>query len=347
MIAASAALALLLAAVLGGAALLEGMQQRRQEQALRQEAETLKASRWTDQNTLTLDGAKYGFDHRIETFLFIGTDDSGSSDPENFWGDMADFLLLMVLDHTDNTVACLQIDRNTVAAVRELDKEGNEIASRDLQICTAHWYGRSPEMAAENTVYAVRQYLGGLSKIDGYFEMSMEDVGRLNHAVGGVEVTILDEMDKADPAMQKGKTLTLTDDQAASFLRARMSVGLGTNAERMARQRQYMGSLFQKVKEKTNENPTFGLELWNMLKGAAVSDMNGNTFSRIAQKLLKGSDKGLNTIPGETTLGSVLGDGQLHEEFYAADGAVLETMTDLFSLKLIEDGEITRDGDDT
>ena len=345
-IAAAAALALLLAAVVGGAAILERIEQRDKEEALRQEAETLKAAIWTDQNTLELDGKRYGFDHRIETYLFIGTDDGGSSDPNDFRGPMADFLLLLVLDHTDNTIAYLQIDRNTVTGVRELRKDGTEITSRQLQICTAHWYGRNPEMAAENTVYAVRKYLGGLAKIDGYFVLNMHDVGSLNHAVGGVEVTIQDELEEDDPSLRQGETLVLSDEQAAYFLRARMSVGSGTNAERMARQRQYMESFFAKVKELTADDPAFGLEMWDTLKDAAVSNMNGSDCSRIAQKLLKGTDKGLRTIRGETVLGYVLGDGQPHEEFYAADGAVRETMTDLFSLTLIDDGEITKDGDD-
>ena len=344
MIAAAAALLLLMAAVFGGALLLEHAQQREQEQALRQEAASLKATIWTDENTVTLDGNRYGFDHRIETFLFIGTDDGGHSDPERYFGPMADFLLLMVLDHTENTIACLQIDRNTITDVRELTRDGQEIASRKLQICTAHWYGRSPEMAAENTVYALRQYLGGLGKIDGYFVMNMTDAGQLNHAVGGVEITVQDKLDNDNPTLRQGETLTLTDEQAAYFLRVRMAVGDGTNAERMARQRQYMGSFFKKVKEKTSENPAFGLELWDMLHGAAVSSMNGNAFSRIAQKLLKGTDKGMYTIKGETSLGYVLQDGQPHEEFYPAEGAVREVMAGLFSLKLIDDG---KNGDGT
>ena len=338
---------LLLAAVLGGTVILEKMEQRDQEKKLQQEAETLKASPWTDQNTLELDGKRYGFDHRLETYLFIGTDDSGSADPDNYRGPMADFLLLMVMDHTDNTIAYLQIDRNTVTDVRELRKDGTEITSRKLQICTAHWYGRNPEMAAENTVYAVQKYLGGLPKIDGYFVMSMHDVGSLNHAVGGVKVTILDALEDSDPSLRQGETLVLSDEQAERFIRARMSVGSGTNAERMARQRQFMNSLFATVKEKAADNPAFSLELWDTLKGVAVSNMNGNNFSRIAQKLLKGTDKGLFTIRGESVQGYVLGDGQPHEEFYAGDGAVREAMTDLFSLTLIGDGEITKSRDDT
>ena len=343
---AAVSLALVLLAIFAGSAVLEKGQQRKLENELQAQQQALRESPWTAENTLQFGGSRFGFDHRLETFLFIGTDASGNSDPDDFWGPMADCLLLMVLDHTENTIDFLQIDRNTVTDVRELTEEGDEITSRKLQICTAHWYGRTPEMAAENTVYAVRQLLGGLGKIDGYFVMNFADIGQLNHAVGGVEVTVEDEMDKGDPALKKGATLTLSDSQAAYFLRARMGVGEGTNAERMARQRQYMASFFRKVKEKTMENPRFGLELWNALKDCAVSNMNGNAFSRIAQKLLKGTDKGIRTVPGKTVLGYVLQDGVEHEEFYADEDALADVMRDLFSLIPIGNGQDFYDDDE-
>ena len=329
---AAVSLVLVLIAIFVGSVALEKVQQRKLESELQAQQQALRESPWTADNTVQFGGSKYGFDHRLETFLFIGTDASGNSDPDDFRGPMADYLLLMVLDHTNDTIGYLHIDRNTVTDVRELTPEGKEVKSRKLQICTAHWYGRNPEMAAENTVYAVRRLLGGLGKIDGYFVMNFADIGRLNHAVGGVEVTVEDEMDQSDPALKKGETLTLSDSQAAYFLRARMGVGEGTNAERMARQRQYMASFFRKVKEKTMENPKFGLELWNALRDSAVSNMNGNVFSRIAQKLLKGTDTGIRTIPGKTVLGYVLQDGLEHEEFYADEDALSDVMRDLFSL---------------
>ena len=328
---------MLLAVVIGGAALLERVQQNRREQELLAQGEALRESPWTAENTVSIGEEQYGFDHRIETFLFIGTDQGGNSDPEDFRGEMADFLLLMVLDHTENTIGCLQIDRNTVTDVRELDFAGKEITSRKLQICTAHWYGRSPEMAAENTVYAVQKLLG-LGKIDGYFELNIGDVGLMNHAVGGVEVTVEDDLTPSDPTLRKGETLVLDDGQAERFVRARMSVGEGTNAERMSRQGQYMAAFFRKVREKTAEDPKFGLNLWNALRDAAVSDMKGNDFSRIAQKMLKGTDKGIQRIEGETVLGYVLQDGEEHEEFYANGESLVKKMKDLFSLQKIAEG---------
>ena len=316
----------------GSAALEQAQQREKSDELLAQDVQT-RESAWSADNTVCIGGNVYGFDHRIETYLFIGLDNSGNRDPENYLGGMADFLLLMVLDHTDNTIGYLQIDRNTMADVRELTVDGEEITIRALPISAAHWYGRNPVMAAENTVYAVRQFLGGLWKIDGYFVLDFRDVGLMNRAVGGVEVTITDEeLEKYDPALKQGVTVVLTDTQAERFVRTRR----GTNAKRMVRQREYMDAFFRKVKERTMEDPMFGLKLWNTLREAAVSDMNGNDFSRIAQKLLKGTDKGILTLKGETILGGVMGTGRLDEELFVEDSSILEVMSDLFSLVPVE-----------
>lgn len=348
MVVAAALIAALIVAIVCASVLLERGQQRDRERELQVQSEALKASMWTDENLVDIGDKLYGFDHRLETFLFVGTDNSGSgnSDPEDFRGPMADFLLLMVLDHTKNTIGYLQIDRNTVTDVDELDARGEVIDTRELQICTAHWYGRNPEMCAENTVNAVKSYLGDLENIDGYFVINMDDIGRLNHTVGGVEVTIEDDMDAADATLAKGKTLVLDDEQAEHFLRARTNVEGSKNAERMKRQRQYMTSFFEKVKEKTMENPKFGIDLWDMLKDVSVSNMNGNDFSRIAQKLLKGENKGIHTIKGETVLGYILEDGVEHEEFYPDVDSLRDEMVELFSLVPVEDEEEDEEPDE-
>lgn len=338
---AAAVIILLIGGITGSTLLIERRQQSEREKELEAQGEKLNASLWTNENTVYLNSELYGFDHRVETFLFIGTDASGSGndDPEDYHGPMADFLLLMVLDHTNNSIGYIQIDRNTVTDVNELDSAGNVINTRELQICTAHWYGRSPEMCAENTVVAVKKYLGELENIDGYYVINMKDIGTLNHAVGGVEVTIDDDLDSVDPELSKGSTLVLDDAQAEKFLRARMNVGQERNAERMVRQHQYMSSFFSKVRTKTMENPKFGLELWNMLKEIAVTNMNGNDFSRIAQKLLKGENKGIHTIQGETVMGYILEDGVEHEEFYPDESSKCEEMVEMFSLISLEEPE--------
>ena len=338
-IAGIAALLLTVCAVAGGTALYERQQQEKLEERLREEAEDAEDGSWTDENTLYFDGDMYGFDHRIESFLFMGTDASGNEDGEGeeYQGAMADYLLLMVLDHTSRTYGYLQIDRNTITEVNEIGIDGELINTWDEQICTAHWYGGNREMSAENTVEAVKLLVGELDHIDGYYVVNMQDIGRLNHAVGGVEVTVDDDLTRWDESLTKGKTLVLSDEQAEAFIRARMYVGNEENSARMNRQRQYMDSFFKKVKENVMKDPEFATTLWNTLRDVAVTDMNGNVFSRIAQMFLKGESKGILTIKGESKLGNVLNDGLEHEEFYADPDSIREVMTELYSLVPVEE----------
>ena len=328
------AVVLTLAIVAGAVTLYDRYQQKQLQEQLAGQGHQRSEILWSDADTLDFGGDVYGFDHRMESFLLVGTDASGNEqgEGEDYRGTMADFLLLMVLDYTDDTYGYLQIDRNTITNVNVLNTNGELLDYNDQQICTAHWYGGNPEESAENTVLAVSELLGYLENISGYYVLNMSDIGVLNSAVGGVEVTIDEDMSNVDPAMTEGATLTLTDEQAERFVRARMNVGQGDNVSRMARQRVYMDSFFRNVKEKTQKNANFYNELWTALRHAGTTTMNGNAFSRIANMFLKGESKGILTLDGEVRTGIILEDGLEHEEFYPTDASVLSAMDTLYSL---------------
>ena len=190
--------------------------------------------------------------------------------------------------------------------------------------------------SAENTAEVVKVLIGELETLDGYYVLNMDQIGKLNASVDGVEVTIEDDLTSYDPDFKKGTTLTLSDEQAETFVRARYLTDDGKNAFRMVRQREYMNGFFQKAIAKMKEQPNFANTLWNTLKDAAVTDMNGNSFSRIAESVRKGESKGILSFEGETKEGTLLEDGELHEEFYPDQESIAAVMTELFSLVNIE-----------
>lgn len=280
--------------------------------------------------------------HSIESYLMIGTDDSGNVEAEGtdeYRGQMADFLLLYIMDKTAGTYGFLQIDRNTMTDVPVIDTEGNGIEEIFEQICTANWYGGKPEHGCSNTVYTVGELVGGL-EIDGYYQIHMSDIGTLNHAVGGVEVTLDEDFSDKDPAMTKGKTLTLNDKQAEIFVRGRMDVGGGTNEERMSRQMAYMQGYKAKAKTLLGEDSNFANDLYQAMEKTAVTDLPENRLSVMANQIYKGEDLGILTIDGETKLGKTLGDGVEHEEFYADEGSIADAMITLCG---IDKAHITED----
>lgn len=285
---------------------------------------------WKD---LSLDGKKYRYSSDYETYLFIGTDGSGNEEAEReeYTGDMADFLLLAAVNRTEQTCTLLQLNRDTITEIPLLGKNGKGAASADMQLCTAHWYGGTRQESCENTVKAVSDLLGGIA-IDGYYSMSMEELPALNHAVGGVTVTIESDFSRIDPSMKMGETMTLSDEQAYTFVRSRYGVDDEENISRMERQQQYMKALFKKIREKTDEDSGFALRFYEELSKKSVTNMSGGLISDLVAELAGSGSTEILQLEGESRTGQKLGDGIEHAEFYLNQNAIVKTLKKMYNI---------------
>lgn len=277
----------------------------------------------------------YSTTDNIKTYLFIGTDASGTGEElegtKDYRGTLADFLLLVVVNKTQKNYGFLQIDRNTITDVDVLDENNKVKGSASEQICTAHWYGTDQEVGSKNTVNAVSYYLGDM-EIDGYYSINMEEIATLNHLIGGVEVTLEDDFSKKDPAMKKGATLVLNDDQAVHYLHDRMDMEDDTNVNRMNRQRQYMNGFLAKLKEETQTNPNRVNEIYDALEESADTTLSGRDISRLVNDMYRAESQGILTVEGEVREGNILQDGETHEEFYPDTQSLIQVMCQLMNL---------------
>lgn len=293
---------------------------------------------------LTLNERVYAYTDRLEAYLLIGTDNSSANAEaeKGFNGDLADFLVLFLVDPDTGRYGFVQIDRDTITDVPILDENGEEIGTALEQICTAHWYGQNEEERSINTVYTVSELFGGLP-IDGYYCMNMKDIPTLNHAVGGVSVTIEDDLESLDPAMTKGAQILLTDEQAEKFVRARMSVGDGTNISRLRRQRQYMENMYRQVHESFSDNAGYINDLYKELKSVLQTDQPDKTISEIAAGIHDSENMGFLTLDGESTKGNQLDDGEIHSEFYVDEASIAENLGKIIDLRDVTEEVITED----
>ncbi|SKA64307.1 transcriptional attenuator, LytR family [Eubacterium uniforme] len=286
-------------------------------------------------NYVEIGDTLYKYTDDVESYLVIGTDNSGNENvkDESYRGTMADFLLLLVINKTKNEYGYIQFNRDTICDVKEVDSTGEGEGMEELQLCTAHWYGKDKEQSCENTVNSVSLLLGELD-INGYYSVSMKDISSINHLVDGVEVKIEDDLTKEDAALKEGSVVKLTDEQAEKYIRARMGVGDGDNISRMRRQRTYMSAYFDKAKAMFNDNPKFINEAYKDMTDKAVTDINGNEASKIANMLSKMTSKGIFTFDGESKLGKKLGDGLEHAEFYVDKSSIIEVLKTLYCLEI-------------
>lgn len=273
------------------------------------------------------------FAHPVQTYLFIGTDKSGNEDAEGeeYHGSMADALMLVVVDKEEKTYGILQLNRDTITEVPMLLQDGSANASAQMQLCTAHWYGKDKAASCDNTVETVSQMLGGLP-IDGYYALKMDAMPLLNHEVGGVTVTLEDDMTKLDPAMKKGATLTLTDRQAELLMQSRYTMEDDRNTQRMRRQQIFLKAFMKKIKKQNAGDINATVKLYDRLRPYATTDIKMNDLTALLKDMQGYTDKGIITIDGTSKIGEKLHDGKKHWEFYMDEDSLETSMKQLYPL---------------
>ena len=268
----------------------------------------------------------------LNTYLIIGTDSGGEDLGEMYRGELADFLTVLLVDNTTQKFAFLQIDRNSMVEMVVPTEEGDTGGIEKMQVCISHWYGKTLEDRNDYTAAAVTTLLGDVD-IDNVYSLEMTDIGKVNHAIGGVEVDIETDMTNVDPEFKQGAHILLTDEQAEKFVRTRMNVGHGTNAERMDRQTQYMQKAYNLVMNQLRDNPDYINDLYKQLDGVIYSKGSEKDFSKLTNQLLQYEALGIMRFTGETKINDTVGEGIEHEEFYVDDNSILACYKKIMNIK--------------
>ena len=285
-----------------------------------------------EETFITIGDKSYSSLDDIDTYLLIGTDGGGDDLGEAYNGDLADFLVLLIVDNTTEKFGFYTIDRNTMTDVATTDENGEMNAIVTEQICLSHWYGLDDEERNFNTVDAVSTLLGVLD-IDNYYTINMADINRINEAIGGVTVHIDTDMTEIDPAFRQGEDLLLTGDQAEKFIRARYALKDGTNAARMSRQQQYMENAYAKLINEFREDPGYVNDLYDQLDDCIISDGSAREVSVAVNHMMQYENMGFIKFDGETKINDTLGDGEDHEEFYADPDSIIEGLEKVINFK--------------
>ena len=277
---------------------------------------------------LAYNGETYRFRSDIETVLVIGLDklqDDFAVDAYNN-DKSADFLVLLAFDNTAKTCTGVQINRDTIVEMNKLGVAGDKVGTVEQQIALSHTYGNGKEVSCRNTVDAVSKLLFG-TRVRHYVSLTMEAVPIYNDLVGGVTLTVIDDLTSLDSALVKGTEVTLNGEQALSYVRGRYGLNDPTNISRMVRQRQYVGELYNQSKKKAEQDKSFSLEVATKLSEYIVSDCSINQMQTLFEKFSTYEYKGIVEIKGESVV------GEQYMEFYPDQEDMKKTVIELFYKK--------------
>lgn len=278
----------------------------------------------TAKNTVEFNGKTYVFDEDVETFLLIGIDKFEKDvDNSSYNTDMhGDYVVLYVIDDEQKKCTALQISRDTMVNINKLGLNGSRVGVYNGQLSLAYSEGNGGKISCRNTADSVSALLKGV-KINHYASVTMDTVATLNDLVDGVEITVLDSFEGIDDTLVKGETVVLKGEQALTYVRSRNGMDDSTNNNRMERQKQYLGALAAKLKEKASGNDSFSVEALNKIEGCLVSDRSITQLKAIADKLTTYETE-IRILEGTSV------KGEQFMEFTPDEQALLKTVVELF-----------------
>ena len=267
----------------------------------------------------------YAYNEDILTFLIMGIDKTKDVKEvaEGTDGGQADALFLVVLNPHDNSLSVIGINRNAMTDVSVYDNNGAFVNTIKAQIAIQHGFGNGMEESCEYQVNAV-QHLFYEMPIHGYAAINMSAIGSLTDMVGGVDVVALEDVKSGgNTVIKKGEEVHLEGDLAFVYIHNRDTTEFGSADHRLERQKQFITTYLQKVKQKTSQDISFPISIYQEIAPQTVTDLTVDEMTYLVSiaKDYSFDENHLYTLKGETKQGDVF------EEFYVDE-------TDLFELIL-------------
>ena len=197
-------------------------------------------------------GKEYLYNTDIKTYLMMGVDIDGPVQQSSDYtqGGQSDALFLLVVNNKTEQLQVISINRNTMADIELCDEEGIDMGPLKTQICLQHAFGDGKRLSCSKTVDAVSGLFQNIP-ISGYLAMNMGGIPQMNDAVGGVEVTVQQDISfpKAGVNLKKGQKVTLNGTQAYYYLHGRDTEEYDSATKRLQREEQYIVAYMDKLKK--------------------------------------------------------------------------------------------------
>ena len=274
--------------------------------------------KWNE-GVLMYDGRLYRYNEGLQTYLFMGIDNDGpvALAKDFLKGGQSDAMFLLVIDNKAGQADVVAINRNTMVPVDVFDRSANYTGRYILPICLQHGYGDGMKLSCMMSVEAIGRLFRGIP-IAGYLALNVGGRPEINDAIGGVEITPIESVERGDVSIKEGETLTLDGDQAYAYLRQRDVDRFGSANDRLERQKQYIGAFAEKIMN----DPSLAKKLVNAGSDYIVSSIDLSRIAESADDLT--INKEIYTLDGKTV------EEEGFESFYADEDGLIKLILDVF-----------------
>ena len=307
----------------------QGMQEAAIEKNADASQET-EASYELQEGQIRYNGKTYQYKENLMNILCLGVDSRDGIAGEKTPGKagQADCVILAVLDDEAKTIQLINISRDSMVPVHVYATDGSYVEDRREQLALQYAYGDGRDWSCQLMEQAVSDLFYGLP-IHGYCALSMNSIGELNDIVGGVTVTVPEELAELQPKLfTAGETITLKGRMANEFVRARAvnSPDVASNNKRIARQKTYAVAFVNQLKQGMKEDVSLPVKLYQTAEKQMVTSISLDQAVYLCTEYMNCTFDADNiyTIEGEVTM------GEKYAEFQVDDDALYQRILDVF-----------------
>ena len=308
-------------------AMQEAANEKNSETSATQEAEE---SYELQEGQIRYNGKTYQYKDNLMNILCLGIDSRDGIAKEKTPGKagQADCVILAVLDDEAKTIQLINISRDSMVPVHVYATDGSFVEDRTEQLALQYAYGNGRDWSCQLMEETVSELLYGLP-IHGYCALSMNSIASLNDAVGGVTVTVPEELAELKPKLfTAGETITLKGNRANEFVRARAvnSPDVASNNKRIARQKAYAVAFVNQLKQGMKEDMTLPVKLYQTAEKQMVTSLSLDQAVYLCTEYMNCSfdTDNIYTIDGAVTM------GEKYAEFNVDDDALYQLILDIF-----------------
>lgn len=279
---------------------------------------------------VTWQGQEYRYNDHLSNYLFIGVDEYDLEDGE--MGDRqagkCDALFLVSYDRVKKNMAVISIPRDTMTEIEVFLPDGSSGGRSKDHISLSYGFGDGKHESCRLTEEAVSNLFYGLD-INGYCAMSMSGLPVIPDTIGSFDVVIPnDSMIAVNPEYTKGSTVTVTSENAESFVRYRDVETTQSALLRQERQMAFLEAAMVKVEGQFEQNSAIATDLYNALTPYLVTNMGNDLFLELMESAYSGSEIVSWTVPGEGA------EGNEYDEYHVNDDQLYEKIIETFYVRV-------------
>lgn len=217
------------------------------------------------ENWVTYGDDVYEYNQECMNFIVMGIDRSGELEKETKLSDwsagQADAIFLLSLDNRNKKVSVIGIPRNSMVNVEIYNEQEECIDTIYNQICLQYGYAGGGELGLQKMKDGVSKLLYDLP-IHGACAVSYDAIGVVAERLGGIEVTVSEDMSGLDKNYTVGSNVVLTKKNIIPYLRYRDNTELGSPTTRLTRQKEFLKNAMVQAIQKVKEKPAIVSDIY-------------------------------------------------------------------------------------